>query len=662
MTGEAVPGTLDGDNKHDQVSASDDCTSGAKNGNGGFSKIRKIWSKLLYLPYFVGIVWTCLHPRFSILTGESKCRGSYIDENALDTHFASIRSYNDAPIPSTQQPDNISKKVTSLCDHFRINMHIDSSHPSPNKGAYNGDSSIICHRHGELFDIAAVVPVSNAIEPHEEAIVIIVSGTDDWEASHFHNTLIHWFNRLANPIDIPWLAKTVYVVSPPPARTAKEMSNETSLEDTVSYFLDAYLGSKDQSSLIPPLPPHLSRAMIRNLIVLEVDTSELKIFDSNRRDKNRMSSYSHLTILPQGRRGLLPNMDLVFIVGQLFQRATFINTRVYPKSTFTVHPYISQTKMFQEYLGRMTKTNTNQPANTKSMVYHLRSWAEDMANLCLFAYTMALGPFPPHSPALDRGIDSVTIQAKFHGTFATRSLGGGDPVVEVFQLVEYLVRALSNLHERLHHSITLYLLPSPNMFVSHVEYLLPNLLVLLPFAMRALGILIWDMKPIGLSLAGMMSLIAFLSAVGWTFVDALTDFTIFQSNALLITAYLALAMVWRWLKKSQMQNNNDLCGILDNMQFVVCLTAIFIHVPIAFAHVSLAYPSSLLWTVLLALPRFSGSTDRRVFNGIGLFVCFITAPPCFLVPTVFPAYTTYLQVAYIPLHIQYWILLLTRII
>ena len=613
-----------------------------KSGGDRSNRIRKIWSKILLLPYFIGIVWTCLHPRFSVLTGENKCRGSYIDENALDAHFASIRSYNsNAPTSMGQESaKNSWKKVARLCDHF----------------GNNRDETILCHRHGDLFDIAAITPVSNAIEPHEEAIVLVVSGTDDWIVSRFHSTLIHWYRRLADPIEIPWLAKTVYVVAPP-SPTMTEKHDTSSLEDTVSHFLDAYLGSKGNLSLTPMLPPHISGAMLRNLIVLDVDTTDLTILNGNMRREDKVSTFSHVSVLPQGRRGTLPNMDLVFIIGQLFNRATFTNTRIYPKSTFTVHPYVAQTQIFQKYLDGMTA----KPRETTSLQYQLRYWAEDMANLCLFAYTMALGPFPPHSPALDRGIDSITIQAGFHGKFSTRGLGGGDPVSDLFQLIEYLIRALSNLHERLHHSITLYLLPSPRTFVSHVEYLLPNLLVLLPLAIRALGILIWDMKTIHLSSAGHMLFFATFSMAFLNVVAAVPDLSMLSFNVLIISWYVLVGIFWYLrLKGYEKGNGNDFCRTMNSMHFVVCLTAIFVHVPIAFAHVSLAYPSSMLWTMVLAFPRFGDSTNTKVLNWIGLIVLVITAPPLFLVPAVFETYTAYLRTAYIPLHIQFWIILLTR--
>jgi hypothetical protein len=181
-----------------------------------------------------------------------------------------------------------------------------------------------------------------------------------------------------------------------------------------------------------------------------------------RRNSKEIMVRTDVTILPQGKRGVLPNMDLVFLVGKLlikvclakpaapsrFHRfGTAITTSIqigtrffgwkacqWQSLTFT-HPTSKSSKLGQGYGG---------------------SWTA-------YPYSLARGPWQAHAPALDRGgIDSLMIQVKFHGTYYR------DPVVEFIQYLEYLIHALSDLQERLHHSVTLYLMPNPKMFVSHV--------------------------------------------------------------------------------------------------------------------------------------------------------------------------------------------------
>ena len=97
------------------------------------------------------------------------------------------------------------------------------------------------------------------------------------------------------------------------------------------------------------------------------------------------------------------------------------------------------------------------------------------------------------------------------------------------------------------------------------------------------------------------------------------------------------------------------------IQFVSCLLATYIHIGIAFGHVSLAYPSALIWTPLLAFPTYNHrheDMDKKVgtisfFSAIGIFL--ITSSFTFLVPNIFPTYTPYVRYVYIPLHMMFCI-------
>jgi hypothetical protein len=93
------------------------------------------------------------------------------------------------------------------------------------------------------------------------------------------------------------------------------------------------------------------------------------------------------------------------------------------------------------------------------------------------------------------------------------------------------------------------------------------------------------------------------------------------------------------------------------IQFASCLMAACMHVSIAFGHVTLAYPSALLWTPLLAFPTLHGSDGRsksRMRWALSLWSKLMLVVPlspfCFLVPHVFWTYTPYVRYVYIPLH------------
>jgi GPI-anchor transamidase subunit GAA1 len=642
------------------------------NKNNKMSKMQRIWNKLIYVPYLAGIVWTCLHPRISILTGENKCRGWYVDESALDTQFSSVQTYNGPPKLKYNPKQQPPKPIFGLCDSF--------NHQNNNSNNNIGwtHSNLICHRHhGPVvatkktagFDIAAVIPISGAIQPHEEAIVLVVPGcVGDWKDSEFHATLLHWFPRLANPSEIRWLAKTVYLVSPICTITSKSSSSSAledpfySLEETVSDFLDAYLGTKDSAQdNVRPLPPQFSGAMLRNLIVLDVQHGSRTTIKGSEGMTYKQASYTDFAILPQGRRGILPNMDLVFVVGQLFSRAIFLNANKYPSTSFFVHPYREVFQTVQTHLGTAPPNHNNR--HSTSLKLQAKYWVEDMTNLGLFAYSMAIGPSPPHAPALERGIDSLSLHVRFNGSSWSRNV-----MNDFFQALEYLVRALSNLHERLHHSITLYLLPSPRTFVSHVEYLIPNLLILLPLAIRAVGLLVWDIDRFHLSSAGWMVLstigVAVLGGVSSLLLPSFTsEDDLAMINACFLAPYMVLAVVWASILQGYRAKKGDHQRVVNSLQFVVCLTAIYMHVPLAFAHASLGFPSALLWTLLLAFPKHSGSIQNKKWaTWIGVAAVLMTAPPVLLVPRVFSSYTTYIRLVYIPLHVQLVLLVLSRLV
>jgi hypothetical protein len=118
-------------------------------------------------------------------------------------------------------------------------------------------------------------------------------------------------------------------------------------------------------------------------------------------------------------------------------------------------------------------------------------------------------------------------------------------------------------------------------------------------------------------------------------------------NTLIAGAYmLGLLGMNRVLKNGP--NEKDRRSI----QFVACLFAIYAHVPIALAHASLAIPSALLWTPLLAFPDLAGDQRRTSVSRIlSSLILFATWPPVSLIPRVFGEYTTYVAAVYIPLHL-----------
>lgn len=589
------------------------------------SKVVRVCRKLLYVSYFLGIAWTVSHPIISVLTGEMKCRGWYLDEHSIEIKFVNsafqVPAHLKTALPSKPQSQS------SLCPTQQWEEVI----------------NLQCYEHGGLFSMAIITPLSGALDPVEEAIVFLVPAPSqgDWTTSTFHHSIMTSLEHLANPTKTPWLAKTLILVAP--------ISQHHSLEDTTKVFLDAYMGSPEkngsqqQQTSIPSLPPRLSGAILRNLVVLQVDDQSIKSNSANRR--GLPNGKTEFGILPHGRRGVLPNADLVFLVGKLFHGAIFASTRRYPESTFLAHDYVNETRSISRFL-------TEHKDVLESLGPKTRTWLQHLADMLLFAYTMAQGPYPPHAPALDRGIDAITIKAKFEGNYLR------DPAVEMVQYFEYMVRSLANLEERLHHSFTLYLLPSPAMFVSHMEYFLPNILILLPLAIRSFSLVLVDMSD-HLHLKAIGSNLLLVSAA--TGVSALMlhliggdDPTL--NNSWFLGFYTFLLVMWKVMVVSGLQRTPaSKERLLDTLQFVGCVVAAYILAPIAFAHTSLSYLPSMLFVPLFAFARYSQMSTMTKL--LALVVVLVIAPPVLLVPRIFNTFTTFVQFGYAPLHLE--LLLLT---
>ena len=708
--------------------------------------------RFLILPWIVGIVWHGLHPIASVLTGDMKrARRWYIDENSLEPSHFTMNAPYDLILQTKYNPKKYDRSaeetvstIKSLCHGLQVQQE-SGVHTTP----------VPCHRHsaqhyGRSFEIAKIVPLSAGITPVSEAIVLIVPPflpftasrvrttattrggdsneerrSEDKSRSQFQASLLQLVRRLSSPQTAPWLTKTVFVVSSVGSNDIIEVgANTTSstgsaslspiLEETVESFLDAYLGKMPvhqqrhdyyhrQPQFGERLPLDFTGALIRNLIVLD-----LELFQSDNRplpmdeEQEYEPETSELRILPQGRRGVLPNMDLTFAVRAIYDRTSPMlgQQQLHPKLKqkyklveMVVHPHSKKAKVWWTWLKDL------------GLPEQLHEWANKMLQLLSFEYVMALGPYPPHAPALDRGIDALTIQGVFvsatdeddfdidQGNMPRSKLSPQQYPLELVQKMEYVIRSLSNLHERLHHSTSLYLLPSTDRFIKHEEYLVPNLLLVVPLILRALLIVFHQdtdrqFRP-DLTAAGQ----ALAMCLAWTVTFSLLapHITCTQSemqsqdsvdlswpiwffvNYQPLVVYLLmilLALAWSRGRLWAQRLEQDL-DARRSIQMAACLLAACIHIAIAFGHVSLAFPSALLWTPLLAFPAQaeSGGVDekggRKASRARTLVRCLIklivfvaTCPFVFLVPHVFTTYTVYVRFAYVPLHMLFSILLI----
>jgi GPI-anchor transamidase subunit GAA1 len=529
--------------------------------------IQDSWDVLLIVLLFVvGSLWILAHPLLSILTGELKCRGWYIDENSLDAGNFRYDSPWVIPPASRLRTSSSSSNISSLCDELATvtRQKLDNLH---------------CIHLSEMeLEIIRILPISNAITPVSESIVVFIPPSNNWMEDPFHWTMLHFLKRLASSSHFtPWLAKTILLVSP-------SFSSNRTLNQAVTYFLDSYLGtSVDKLSTIPA---SYRTSIIRNLIVLNVTSYETS------------QPNNQVFILPQGKRGALPNMDLVFLFVSVLSRMIFLDGRRY-MTTFLIHPFMLESSLWRRWAHQIPQA--------------LRSWWIELGDMALFVRTMAVGPFAPHTSALLHGIDSLTLQVHLQGRSSQEV---NALVIDFFTKFEGIIRALSNLHERLHHSQSQYILPSPYKFVSHSEYLVPNLLLALPLVIRAVKLILVDIQVFDLKVLRMTILIWLLALCLYELSHSLQTT---HMTMLMLFSYGLIPMIHQSLSTSHQFS-------YQSFHFVLCLFTIYCIIPLLLANVGLSLPLSLLFSPLISI--LLGNSRRRFLHSvfIPILLCISCTP------------------------------------
>ena len=223
---------------------------------------------------------------------------------------------------------------------------------------------------------------------------------------------------------------------------------------------------------------------------------------------------------------------------------------------------------------------------------------------------MISGPFTPHSPFLDVGIDSLTIKATFIFSKSNSSTRINKEIASFINNIERTIHALSNLHERLHHSVFQYILLSPTKFVLNGEYIFPLICILLPVLIRGvLVVLFSDDKSICYHLQFfqlLLLLIFFLSMTSLPiYIFSHFNFTLQTSNSTMLLHsifalwYLILLFIFKCFMVPKIIR---LCQIFRRkLHFVLWVTCVYAHAPIAIFHYSLAFLSALFLSPILAV-------------------------------------------------------------
>lgn len=280
---------------------------------------------------------------------------------------------------------------------------------------------------------------------------------------------------------------------------------------------------------------------------------------------------------------------------------------------------------------------------------------------------------PAHTRFLEYGVDSLTIKTslninatkEYHSSHHTLLVEAGDFI----QKVEHTVRALSNLHEKLHHSITQYLLVSSKKFISCTEYLLPVILMLMPLAIRAIELLFREIQPcfqtrvtssvISIAWIGMVTLRLllnsplFITATAKKVVFSLSYFGILVIMLKIMVQFNALTGACSKCKKQSQ---------LLSIHLAACCLALYVQAPLLFTSFTFALPSAIVSTPCIAMFRLTGeSYDNRRFRKCFLVGCaLLSSPPALFLfcEGIITAHKSYWLNLYSPLHLIITLLLI----
>lgn len=280
---------------------------------------------------------------------------------------------------------------------------------------------------------------------------------------------------------------------------------------------------------------------------------------------------------------------------------------------------------------------------------------------------------PAHTRFLEYGIDSLTIQTslninarmEYHSSHHTLLVEAGD----FMQKVEHIVRALSNLHEKLHHSITQYLLVSSKKFISCSEYLLPVIMLLMPLAIRAIELLFRQIQPcfqtrvtsfiVSIPLIGLMALRLLLNSP--LFITTAAKKVVFSLSYFGILVVMLKIMV----KFNALTGASSKCkkhSQLLSIHLATCCFALYVQAPLLFTNFTFALLSAIVSTPCIAMFRLTGeSYDDKRFRKYFLVGCaLLSSPPALFLfcEGIITAHKSYWLNLYSPLHLIMMFLLI----
>ncbi|CAI9106347.1 OLC1v1005477C1 [Oldenlandia corymbosa var. corymbosa] len=188
-----------------------------------------------------------------------------------------------------------------------------------------------------------------------------------------------------------------------------------------------------------------------------------------------------LSIYAEASNGQMPNLDLINIVNYLAVYGQGLRVRVEKMYSFLHSHWLKGLGGVFESLGKLAKS-LNPEWNFDISI---AEYIEGSATLASSLYNQALGvPTGSHGAFRDYQIDAITMEIS-HQMSSNYRNRQNELLTRSGRLIEGVIRSINNLLEKFHQSFFLYLLTSPNKFVSVGVYMIPFALLVAPLPVVA---------------------------------------------------------------------------------------------------------------------------------------------------------------------------------
>ncbi|KAG6617494.1 uncharacterized protein IUM83_02531 [Phytophthora cinnamomi] len=401
---------------------------------------------LCWVTYALGLLWLLLHPAVTVTTGELKCRGTYMSENALLIDLMEARAGHQEAnaargfheqllelpgLPSGGCGDDCSTVADWIDAQLRGLDRVEAySQGFRVEGGATPRTNV--------YGVLRASPLADG----KEAIVLVTHYRNVGKDSGDYSGLSLGLALLKYLARAKWLAKDVILLA----------ADDGALDGSDGYapgteaWLRAYHLDPVESSLQGALP--MRAGVIRAAVNLETMLNSKQV--------------GSVGIYTAGMNGQLPNLDLVNTAVRAFRQHQ-ISAILDRADTEKVGARNDKDCVSSVIDFVASFSEKHAPEEYKQGV---RSYLANLKGMLHFMTSLASGPSGPHANFISYNIDSITLSLTKSDASNDRSLS----TLDVLRSVEMVVRALSNLEEKLHQSFFLYVLPSTTTFVSVGEY------------------------------------------------------------------------------------------------------------------------------------------------------------------------------------------------